>query len=413
MPALAVVLKGYPRLSETFVAQELLALERRGFAFDIWSLRAPHDTRTHPVHAEIRAEPRYLPEYLHSAPRRVLAGLAAARRLPGFDAALALWRRDLMHDFTRNRVRRFGQAAVLAAELPAETRLLYAHFLHTPASVARYAACMRGIGWAVSAHARDIWTIPDREKREKLADCRFCVTCTQTGAAHLRGLAPEPERVALVYHGLDLARLPAPPARAAHDGALRLLSVGRLVEKKGYDVLLAALERLPQGLDWHLTHIGGGALAGKLAAEARHRGLAPRIDWRGPADHDTVIAAMRAADIFVLPARIAADGDRDGLPNVLMEAASQKLAILSTTVSAIPEFLPDARHAALVPPGDAPALADAIAALAADPARRAAMAEVAHARLIADFGVEAGIDRLAARLAEALGESGVVARAAE
>jgi glycosyltransferase involved in cell wall biosynthesis len=404
-PPLAVVVKGYPRLSETFIAQELLALERRGFRFDIWSLRAPHDDRAHPMHDEIAARPRYLPEYLHEAPLRVLRGLRAARRLPGFGAALAVWRRDLRRDPTRSRVRRFGQAAVLAAELPGETRFLYAHFLHTPASVARYAALMRGIGWGVSAHAKDIWTTPGWEIAEKLAEARFAVTCTASGAAHLRAHAPGADRVDLAYHGLDLARFPEPPPRRGRHGPVTLLSVGRLVEKKGYDDLLAALARLPAGLDWRLVHIGGGKLSARLRVEALRLGLADRIDWRGKRDQTEVIAAMREADLFVLPSKIAADGDRDGLPNVLMEAASQALPIISTRVSAIPEFVADGVEGRLVPPGDPAALAGAIASLAADPAARARMAAAALARLKGEFGLEAGIVRLAARLAAALGDA--------
>ncbi|TYO85205.1 glycosyltransferase involved in cell wall biosynthesis [Oceanicella actignis] len=404
-PALAVVVKGYPRLSETFVAQELAALEERGFAFDIWSLRHPYDPKTHPLHARIRARPRYLPEYLYQEPLRVLRALRRARRLPGFGRALRVWLADLRRDPTPNRGRRFGQALALAAELPESVRFLYAHFLHTPASVARYAALMRGIGWGVSAHAKDIWTIPEWEKREKLAEARFCVTCTGSGAAHLRALAPDPARVGLLYHGLDLSRFPPPPARAPHDGPLQLLSVGRLVAKKGYDDLLAALARLPAGLEWRLTHVGGGPLADKLAAQARALGIAGRIAWLGKRDQTEVVALMRKADLFVLPSKIAADGDRDGLPNVLMEAASQELPILSTRVSAIPEFIEDGVHGALVPPADPDALAAALARLAADPEERARMARAARARLEAEFGMQAGIDALAARLEAALAEA--------
>ena len=397
-PTLAVVVKGYPRLSETFVAQELLALEGRGFGFEIWSLRHPYDDRTHPLHDRIRARPRYLPEYLHQEPLRVLRAWRLARRLPGYRAARAAWLRDWRRDPTPNRGRRWGQALVLAAELPAETRGLYVHFLHTPGSVARYAATMRGLPWAVSAHAKDIWTIPDWEKREKLAEARFAVTCTASGAAELRRLAPAPETVALVYHGLDLSRFPDPPERGARPGPLRLLSVGRLVAKKGYDDLLEALARLPQGLDWRFDHIGGGDLKSALAARAEALGLAERIRWLGKRDQTEVVAAMREADLFVLPSKIADDGDRDGLPNVLMEAASQRLPLLSTAVSAIPEFVRDGREGRLVPPGDPGSLAEAIAAMAADAPGRAAMAEAALARLRSEFGMEAGIDALAARL---------------
>ena len=400
---MAVVVKGYPRLSETFIAQELLALQQRGYDFDIWSLRHPYDGgRTHPIHDQITAGRRYLPEYLYQEPLRVLRAWWRVRSLPGYRAAYSTWRRDYARDRTSNRGRRWGQALVLAAELPAEIRFLYAHFLHTPASVTRYAAMIRGIGWGFSAHAKDIWTIPDWEKREKIADAAFGVTCTGTGATHLAGLAPDQDRIGLVYHGLDLGRFPDPPNREAGGATFRLVSVGRLVAKKGYDDLLNALADLPADLDWHLTHIGGGDLSDELAARAEALGLSQRIDWRGKRDQTEVIAALREADLFVLPSKIADDGDRDGLPNVLMEAASQKLAILSTAVSAIPEFIQDGVHGRLVPPGDPDALKTALGQLAADPAGRAAMADAAYDRLAAEFGMDRGIDLLDARLRNAM-----------
>jgi glycosyltransferase involved in cell wall biosynthesis len=403
-PPLAVVLKGYPRLSETFIAQELRALEQRGHRFAIWSLRHPYDDRTHPIHAEIQAPLKYLPEYLYQEPVRVLCGLARCAGKRGFWRAARVWLGDLARDLTANRVRRFGQALVLAAELPPETRFLYAHFLHTPASVTRYAGLIRGIGWGFSAHAKDIWTIPDWEKREKIAECRFGVTCTGSGAEHLRGLDPSGERIDLVYHGLDLSRFPPPPEVRPENPRFTLLSVGRLVAKKGYDDLLNALTLLPEELDWRLVHIGGGELKREIESQARALGLEDRIDWQGKRAQYDVVAAMREADLFVLPSKIADDGDRDGLPNVLMEAASQKLPILSTDVSAIPEFVTDGIHGRLVAPGDPGALAAAIAELAADPEKRAAMAEAAFARVTAEFGMTAGIDLLDRHLTAALAQ---------
>ncbi|TNF60570.1 MAG: colanic acid biosynthesis glycosyltransferase WcaL [Rhodobacteraceae bacterium] len=398
-PPLAVVVKGWPRLSETFIAQELVALEEAGHRFDIWSLRHPTDTRRHPLHDRLGARVRYLPEYLHQEPGRVLRGLWRALRLPGFGRSLRLWLADLRRDPSRNRVRRFGQACVMAHEAPQATRALYAHFLHTPASVARYAAVMRGLPWGFSAHAKDIWTSPDWDLSDKLDPARagaaFGVTCTALGAAHL-GTLSRGAPVELVYHGLDLSRFPAPPLRE-RGPVFRMLSVGRLVEKKGFDRLIAALALLPDSLDWHWTHVGGGALKGALAAQAQAAGIAGRIAWRGALAQPEVIEAMRASDLFVLPARIAQDGDRDGLPNVLMEAASQKLPILSTPVSAIPEFIEDGVHGWLS--GDDPqALASAIAAIAADPDEAARRAEAAFARLHADFTMDPGIAVLSRRL---------------
>ena len=141
----AIVVKGYPRLSETFIAQEILALERRGIELVIVSLRHPTDRFTHPIHAEIRSPVLYLPEYLHEAPRRVLRAWSAVRRRHGYGRARATWLADLARDRTSNRVRRFGQAMVLAAEI-GRIESIHAHFLHTPSSVARYASAMLGVG---------------------------------------------------------------------------------------------------------------------------------------------------------------------------------------------------------------------------------------------------------------------------
>lgn len=399
---LAVVVKGYPRLSETFVAQELLGLERRGFDLEIWSLRHPTDKVEHPMHGAIVAGRRYLPEYLRHEPWRVLKAALAALVRPRLGALLALFWRDVRRDGSINRWRRLGQALVLARELGADRGLLYVHFLHTPGSVARYAALLTGRPFAISAHARDIWTTPEWEKREKLADAAFLVTCTKSGWEHLDALAP-PGRAHLLYHGLDLSRFPAPPAvRANTDGSdpaapVNLVSVGRLVEKKGTEDLLAALAALPPALHWRLVHIGSGPLKEALRQQAAQLGIAERITWRGGQPQDEVIAAMRAADLFVLAAREAGDGDRDGLPNVLMEAATQALPLLATDFSAIPEFITDGREGLLVPPRDPPALAAALARLVTTPAERAVMGAAARRR-VQDFSADAGIDRLAAML---------------
>ncbi len=407
-PALAVVLKGWPRLSETFIAQELAALEASGLAFEIWSLRHPTDRKTHPLHDQVTVPVHYLPEYLRNEPARVRQAWRTARRLRGYSEARAMFLRDLRRDFTRNRIRRFGQACVLAAELPSGTRGLYAHFLHTPSSATRYAAVMRGLPWAYSAHAKDIWTTPEWDLAEKLrpgpSAAEWGVTCTALGAKHLRDIAGDPSRVDLVYHGLDLDRFPDAPAgtrREPHDH-LRMLSVGRLVEKKGFDRLVDAFALLPTHLAWHWTHIGGGPLFDALQAQAAAAGVADRITWRGACDQPEVIDAMRSADLFVLPSRVASDGDRDGLPNVLMEAASQRLPILSTPVSSIPEFVQSGRHGLLSE--DTPeALADAITRIASDPEEAEAWACAAETRLHSEFLMAPGIERLTARLRDLLG----------
>jgi len=400
----AVILKGYPRLSETFIAQELHALEQRGVSLALYSLRHPTDEATHPVHAQISAPLAYLPEYLHHEPARVWRAWREARRLPGYRAARAAWWRDLMRDRTLSRVRRFGQAMVLAVELPRNVVHLHAHFLHTPASVTHYAALLRGLAWSCSAHAKDIWTTPEWEKREKLAACAWLTTCTEVNFRHLRQLANDETRVDLNYHGLDTRRFPSPSAaHRGHDGSdqecpVAILTVGRAVEKKGFDDLLGALALLPPALHWKLTHVGGGPLLRTLKETVRAAGIAERVTWLGPQAQTVVLDAYRAADIFVLPCRVGADGDRDGLPNVLLEAQSQKLPCVSTRLSGIPELIQDKVTGLLVDSGAVDAIAEALARLIADPALRRRLGEAGYTRTTGEFTQDAGADRLAARL---------------
>ncbi|WP_137129142.1 glycosyltransferase family 4 protein [Rhizobium sp. FY34] len=398
-----VLLKGYPRLSETFIAQELLGLERAGFSLELVAMRRPTDKKRHPVHDEIKAPVWYLPEYLHEEPWRVLKALWKVKGLAGFSAARRAFFKDLGRDISRNRFRRFGQAAVLVAEWPADAGWLHVHFIHTPASVARYASMMSGIAWTVSAHAKDIWTSPDWELEDKLSHAEWAVTCTRVGYDQLTRLSRGRNNVHLSYHGLDLDRFPHfDQLRAPRDGSdpadpVRILSVGRAVPKKGYDVLLAALSKLPAGLSWQFVHIGGGSELQDLRAQAKTLGLEDRISWKGALDQRDVLQHYRDSDLFTLACRITADGDRDGLPNVMVEAVSQGLPVVSTTVSGITELFENEENSLLVPSEDADALAGALNRMIRDPALRHRLADRAEDRVRRDFDHHASIrdlDRL-------------------
>ncbi len=387
----AFVLKGYPRLSETFIAQEILGLERAGLALEIVSLRHPTDKKRHKVHDEIGAVVTYLPEYVHEEAGRCFRAWLKARKLPGYKAAFHGFLDDLKRDRTRNRVRRFAQAVVLAAERGHAIKALHSHFIHTPASVTRYAAMMLQLPWSCSAHAKDIWTSADWDLTEKLREASWTVTCTSHGHEKLKSLGGEQARVHLSYHGLDLARFPTAGRhigkRRGNDAAdpVRLVSVGRAVEKKGYDTLMQALALLPKDVHWRFDHAGGGDLLGALKAQAGALGISDRITWHGSLAQHDVLALYRQSDIFVLPCRIAGDGDRDGLPNVLVEAASQALACVSTTVSGVPELIDSTHNGLLVPPDDADALAQALARLIGDPASRHALGLAAEVRVRSEF----------------------------
>lgn len=260
---------------------------------------------------------------------------------------------------------------------------------------------MMELPWSCSAHARDIWTSPEWEKREKLESLDWLVTCTAYGRDHLASLASNPTKVELVYHGLDFSRFPESrkvkiAGGNGESGApVTILSVGRAVEKKGYPYLLRALARLPHDLQWRFVHIGYGPLLERLAREADSLGIAGRVEWRGAQPHDAVIEAYRNADMFVLANCVAADGDMDGLPNVMLEAQSQELACISTSISAIPELIEDGRTGLLVSPEDEVALSDAISRLVRDPALRKRLASSGTRRVREKFSHECGVDQLA------------------
>jgi glycosyltransferase involved in cell wall biosynthesis len=398
---IVVLLKGYPRLSETFIAQELLGLEAAGLALVLVALRRPTDVKRHPVHGEIKAEVRYLPEYLHDEPLRVIRSLVKALSFKGFWRAMLTAAGDFVHDPTRHRLRRLGQAAVLAAEWPRGGKWLHAHFIHTPASVASYASLITGVPWSCSAHAKDIWTTPERELAQKLSAARWVVSCTKAGLDRLAQVASGNARLALSYHGLDLDRFGEfPGSRPRRDGSNKddpvvILSVGRLVEKKGYDVLLQALGLLPRQLSWRFVHIGGAAEgADELKNLARSLGLAERIEWKGAQAQGEVLRHYREADLFALACKIGRDGDRDGLPNVLVEASSQRLACISTDVAGVTELLVDGVNGVVVKPGVPKAFADALARLITDPTWRTQLGDRAERDVRSRFDSRASVRQL-------------------
>lgn len=372
---IAVILKGYPRLSETFIAQEILELERAGFDLSIISLRHPTDKHTHPVHAEIKAPKFYLPEYIYQELFRVWWAKVNCAFKPGFWKAMPVFLKDLWRDPTANRIRRWGQAMVLAHEYADDHDHFYAHFLHTPCSVTRYAALISQKSFSISAHAKDIWTSPEWEMREKLEDCDWLVTCTQGGAEYLEGLAPE-GRVHLVYHGLDLSRFPKlENSPSKNDGSsvaktIKLVTVGRAVAKKGIDTLIHSLANLPSDLNWHWTHIGGGPLKGELEELATTLGIKDKCDFKGALAQSEVLQTYKTSDLFILPSRIDETGDRDGLPNVIVEAQSQGMAVISTNISGIPELIDTNKNGILIEPDNIDDLTKAIETLARDTKRR-------------------------------------------
>ncbi len=390
-----MILKGYPRISESFISSEILLLESLGIKLDIYSLRQPREAVTHEHVRKIRAGVTYIPEYILPGLRTIIPSnnrlfqRLGPRYLRCFAGAAvrALSRRKSAT------IRHFLQAGHLV-----QTRLsgpgvkhLHAHFCHTPASVAFFASELTGIPFSFTAHAKDIYTSEPDQLVRKIEKASFVVTCTRYNADFLTNLAGPGANgrratpIHTIYHGIDpdyfAFRLPAEP-----QPPYRLISVGRLVPKKGYDDLLKALAILDHTrFPFHLTHIGDGESGPEIKRLAAELGLAGRVSFLGTLSHDMVRSYYRQSHLFVLAARIAKNGDRDGIPNVLAEAMACGLPVLATNVSAIPELVTDGETGILVPPQDPPAMAQAISTALLAPEAALKRAKRARQRIEREF----------------------------
>ncbi len=386
---LGMVLKGYPRISENFISTEILLLEKMGIPIEIYSLRQPRESFTHANVKEIRAPVTYMPEYvlphwpvLARSNGRLAAILGRRYWKCAAGALQRAWQRR-----TTATLRHFFQAAHLTL-LRLRGRSvchLHAHFCHTPTSVVLFAHQLSSIPFSFTAHAKDIYTSDPRQLRRKIEAARFVVTCTRYNARYLKGLSDAQTPIHTIYHGIDLDFFqfrkvpePRPP--------YRILSVGRLVAKKGYDDLLLALRILKDGnLDFRFDHIGSGELEDDIRARCVSLGLQDRVRFLGTLPHQRVIDHYRDAHCFVLACKVAANGDRDGIPNVLVEAMAVGLPVISTYTSAIPELVEHGRTGTLVRPADPAGLARAIADVLLRPHPYRSMLEAARATVEGSF----------------------------
>jgi glycosyltransferase involved in cell wall biosynthesis len=402
-PVLGVVLKGYPRISETFISNEILLLEKMGFDVHIFSMRPGREGFTHRSVSEIRARVDYLPEtFLGNARRLVFHNLCLALRRPRrYAAGLALARRRFLRRRNPASLRHFLQAGYLVNRcLPGRGVVhLHAHFAHSPASVALYASELSGLAFSFTAHAKDIYTSDPEQLREKIARARFVVTCTEYNRRHLLALAEGLKTpIHRIYHGIDTGLFDnGHAARTDAAPPYQVLSVARLIAKKGIPTVLRAVRHLQdRGVRLSYTLIGDGQAREEILGLIRQLGLGPVCRWLGTHPHHVVLEHYRRADLFVLGCEVAADGDRDGIPNVLFEAMAMGVPVVATGVSAIPELVESERTGLLVPPGRPEALADAMHAMLTDAGLRQRVIPAARQRVLRDFDNRA----LAGRLAE-------------
>jgi colanic acid/amylovoran biosynthesis glycosyltransferase len=393
------VLRKFPVLSETFILNEILALEARGVDVHIFPLAPTRDPRFHEGVTRMKAPMHYVPgvaewrtvvrhaRRVHARNpkryrRRLLKVLATGR--PSL-----LWQ-FLQASWIADRARRLGVGH------------LHAHFANDPASVAAHAAALAGVPYSFTAHAYDIYRDADeRALARKMRDARFTVTVSQYNVEFLsslrKGTVP---RIELIRNGVDMQRFT--PAPEPPSGPFSMLAVARLVEKKGLPVLVDACRRLRErGLDFRCEIVGKGAQRAELERLIRGWDLAAHVVLAGPLPQQEIVERFHRAHVLVLPCIVGRDGNRDGLPVSIVEALACGLPVISTPVTGIPEVVRHERNGLVVPAGDAAALADAIQRLMEDPQLLAALRAAARSSVETEFD-----ERLtAARLHEMLEEA--------
>lgn len=371
MPRVGYVVKVFPRLSETFIVSELLAQERAGLEVEVFSLRPSEDVGAHGVHKAIAAPVTYL-QSSDITVGALVDELEHARAHADLDRLLA----DARDEHPRELVQ-----ALQLARLVREREIdhLHVHFANVAATVARLAARVAGVSYSVTTHAKDIFhedVVPERLHRV-LADASAVITVSDFNVAHLRRLFPDlAARVHRIYNGLDLERFPyvSPELRPG-----RVLGVGRFVEKKGFGDLIDACALLAaEGRSFECRIVGRGTLEGELRAKVADLGLEEHVTIAGPASQEVVRAELTAAAALATPCVVGADGNRDGLPTVLLEAMAVGTPCVATDVTGIPEVLQDGRTGLAVPQRAPAALAAALGRLLDDAALRVELAQ--HAR---------------------------------
>lgn len=393
------VLKRFPRISETFIAAELIELQRQGEQVTVFAVSRPDEPFTHRFLDELEVPVVYLPHRPLRRPLTVgLALLHAWRRRPRawLSAAGTTLRRPRLRAW-----RRLLQATVLTGELRrAQVTHLHAHFASTAAHLANLAWRISGTPYSVTAHAKDIWhrDAGHEALRQRLGDARFVATVSEENRRHLEAVLGGRSTIRVVPNSVDLARLPSPSERKPERGLV--LTVARLVEKKGLDDLVRACGRLRcAGVDLHLEVIGDGPHRRALERLAVAEG-APVI-WLGALPHEEVVAHYRRAAVFALPCVVAATGDRDGLPTSVLEAMAAAVPVVTTTVNGLADAVIGDSTGLLVPQRDPDALAAALQRLLTDDCLAERLGRAGHELIAERFSLPRSTRMLRALFDEA------------
>jgi glycosyltransferase involved in cell wall biosynthesis len=405
------LVRSWPRLSQTFVVNEILEQERLGTRLEVYSLTHSGERLVQPQVGEVAAPVHHLDERGPGHRRaRVRDHLLVARSAPlayGRTLLLAATRPSLARGYaTLSTLGCLAAAVRLSAEIVrarqagAPFKHLHAHFAHDPALVALLTGRLTGVPYSITAHARDLYQIPVRSLRARVRDAVAVVTCCATNVDYLRSVLPAPlhPRLRLIHHGVELDRfVPAP--RSGSRAVVEIVSVGRLVEKKGFADLLHACAELRRSgtgarVPFRLRIFGDGPLRAELTALRDRLGLAGEVELIGERDGVEVLRAYQEADVFALTPCVTADGDRDGVPNVVVEAMACGLPVVTTDAGGIAEVVEHGTTGLVAAPGDVHGIARHLSDLVGDPVRRRTLGEAGRRVVEEGFDVRAAASKL-------------------
>jgi len=413
---IALFLNAFPALSERFIVNEVAGLLTRGLEIVPYALSRPPAGFENLEVPDLTARTHYLLAALR--PRRVVGShlgclfrhpgrylktyfFARRHRTRGVSLLRSLLRaarnKELSKAQRQNVLLNFVLIVPVAQEMREEAfTLVHAHFADSASTLALLAAMLLNLPFSFTAHAYDIFT-PQVIFTEKLARARFVVTCTQYNRRYLVEQYPEQagDKIYVNYHGLDLDKLQ--PGPRPQNPLPVILSVGRLVPKKGLGVLLHACRILrDQGIDFLCRIVGDGPERPRLEMFIRLNHLMDRVEITGYKASGEVLDAYRGAAVFVLPCVVEEDGNRDGIPNVLAEAMAMELPVISTTVSGIPELVEKGVSGLLLEGSEPELLAQTILAVLESPEMGRRLGQAARARVAAIFDSRRNLDELAA-----------------
>jgi len=399
-PPVAYLLRSYPRLSQTFILNEMLALEGIGQELRLFAMSDPKEPVIQDAVSRVRARPEYLDrarsplaairDHLGAAvagPHRYLATLVYVARAREIDRGYR----------TVSRFACFSRAVRLGRRLRRSgVEHVHAHFAHDPALVAHLLHRLTGLQFSFTAHARDLYQVPVPALLDRIRSATTVVTCCGANVDYITSIAPDAaDKVRLVHHGVDADAFRPLERDAAHDPP-RIVSVGRLVEKKGFTDLIAACAELGRdGSRFRCAIYGDGPLRPELAQMIRQFDLDDHVTLEGERTQEEIRGALQRADVFALTPVVTDDGDRDGIPNALLEAMACGLPVVSTTVGGIPEVVHDGRTGFLVPPHAPSVIARRLGALVGDARLRSSLGASGRAVVIEEFDACEGARRLA------------------